>query len=133
MANPSVGTFRFDDGNGNEWFLASPPSNSGVGERDKVIKSFRATGKMTAPQYAIYGYGPSDSIDTADIEAGTNSSTGLKSFTTTAGVAQTPRIQINVPNCMQHLVRVSGVWDGTGVKDRVDQILYEVATQGVRR
>jgi hypothetical protein len=34
---------------------------------------------------------------------------------------------------MMHLVRIEGRWDGTGDRDRIDEIFYEIAQQGIRR
>lgn len=130
---PTVNTVRFDDGVGTAWMLAPQITDSGVEQRDKVIKSFRAIGKLTEPKYAVYGYGPTEQIDVAAIENGTGSKTGLKTLTGTASVSQTARQQLNIPNCMAHTVRLSGEWDGEGIKDRIDEILVEVAEQGIRR
>jgi hypothetical protein len=115
------------------WFLVPQLSDSGVELRDKTIKSFRATGKMTNPQFQIYSYGPEEGIDVAAIEAGTDSTTGAILLTDTTQVTQTPRHQINVVNAMTHTVRLAGIWPGTGEPDRVDEIVYEVSQQGVRR
>jgi hypothetical protein len=129
----SAKTVRFDAGDGSAWYIAPSISDSGVTLRDKVIKSVRVTGTLTDPTYAVYAYGPSDVIDVDAIEAGTGSTTGLKSLSNTAGVAQSPRQQINIPNAMQHTVRIAGDCSGSDLLDRVDQIVYEQSVMGVRR
>lgn len=115
------------------WWVVPQLSDSGVELRDKTIKAFRATGKMTNPQFQIYGYGPEDGIDVDALEAGTGSSTGPIFMDDTTLVTQTPRHQLNVVNSMTHTCRLAGMWPGTGEPDRIDEIAYEVAQQGIRR
>lgn len=133
MPDPNVGTFRFDDGNGNEWFVASPISDSGDELRSKVVKSARVTGKVTDASFSIYSYDVNDAINVSDVEDGTNSATGNIALSDTTQVAQSARQQLNVPNAVLSTIRIAGRWDGTGIKDRVDEAVYELAEQGVRR
>jgi hypothetical protein len=130
---PVAETARFDAGLGNTWYLVPQLTDSGGELRDKVIKAFRATGKMTVPQFSVYAYGPEKEINVTDIEDGVRSSSGKKPLPSTTQVVQSARKQINVPNAMLHTVRLEGTWDGTGMKDRIDEIVYEVAQQGIRR
>lgn len=131
---PNAITGRFDAGAlGTNWYLVPQLDDSADNLRDKVIKAFVATGKMTNPQFSIYGYGPAEDINVDDIETGINSASGKKALPSTTHVQRTARKQINVPNCMLHTARLEGIWDGTGMKDRIDEIVYEVARQGIRR
>ena len=130
---PAVQTGRFDAGLGNTWYLVPQISDSGDELRDKVIKAFHATGKMTAPYFSIYAYGPAEDIDVDDIEDGVSSASGKKPMVSTTQVQRSKRFQINVPNAELHTCRLEGTWDGEGIKDRIDEICYEVARQGVRR
>ena len=130
---PRVETVRFDAGAGSSWYLVAQLTDSGIELRDKTVKAFRATGKMTVPQFSIYGYGPTKAINVTDIEDGINSNTGKLALPTTTQVVQTARKQLNVANVMTHTFRLEGVWDGTGEPDRIDEVVYEVAQMGVRR
>lgn len=130
---PNARTMIFDAGNGAEWYVVLQLSDSSNNLRDKVVKSFIATGKMTVPQFSIYAYGPQKNINMTDIEDGTNSSSGKKSLPSTTQVQRTARRQINIPNAMLHTCRLEGIWDGEGLRDQVHEICYEVADQGIRR
>jgi len=130
---PEARTMQFDSGLGASWFLVPQLDDSSDNLRDKTVKAFVATGKMTAPFFSIYSYGPQKNINVSDIEEGINSVTGKKRLRSTSQVQRSARVQINVTNAELHTCRLEGRWDGTGMKDRVDEIVYEVAQQGVRR
>jgi len=131
---PRVETARFDArGGGSSWYLVPQLSDGGIELRDKTVKSFRATGKMTSPQFSVYGYGAQVPIVVSDLEDGINSSTGKIPLPTTTEVEQYARSQINVANAGLYTYRLEGVWDGEGDVDRIDEIVVEVAQQGIRR
>ena len=130
---PTVESVRFDAGSGSSWYLVAQLTDSGVETRDKTVKAFRATGKMTVPQFSIYGYGPQRSVNVTDIEDGVNSNTGKRPMRTTTEVQQSARKQINVANVMLWTWRLEGVWDGSGEPDRIEEVVCEVAQQGIRR
>lgn len=129
--NP-VSTFTVGAGLGNTWDLALQLSDSGVELRDKSVKSLRATGKFSSGKLKVYGYGPKEDIVIDDIEDGTNEKV-MVILDDSSHVQQSRRHQVNVKNSMMHTVRIEGIWDGTGIPDRIDEIVYEVAGQGVRR
>lgn len=129
---PSTGTFVFDEGGGVEWWIIPQLTDNGVELRDKVIKAVRVTGLVTDAEVKVYTYGPSDPVVVADLEDGLNSR-AMRTLPDTTNVAQSPRRTVNCPNAMLSTVRVAGVWDGEGPRNRVDEIVYEVAQQGVRR
>jgi hypothetical protein len=129
--NPTQ-VFTFDAGLGNDYFLALQPSDSGIEGRDKVVKAVRVTGKINNGFVKVYGYGPVQNVDVDQIVAGTGFKTAVR-LADSAQVRQSKRHQVNIPNCMMHLVRVEGRWDGTGEHDRLDEIFYEVAQSGIRR
>jgi hypothetical protein len=130
---PITGTFAFDEGGGVEWWIVPQLTDSGVELRDKVIKAVRVTGLVTSANVKVYTYGPSDPVVVADLEDGTNSVTGAVSLPNTTNVAQSPRLPVDCKNAMLSTVRVAGTWDGTNPRNRIDEILYELARQGVRR
>ncbi len=127
-----VDTFTFGAGLGNPWFIALQLSDSGVELRDKVVKPVRVTAKTTRGLVKVYGYGPKEDINPEDLESGLNHKATL-SLTDTTQVQQSGRLPVNVKNIMTHTVRVEGIWDGLGIPDRIDEIVYEVAGQGIRR
>lgn len=127
-----VGTFTVGAGLGLDWFIALQLSDSGVELRDKVVKPVRITGKTTRGLVKVYGYGPKEDINVAHIEDGIGQKATL-SIDDTTQVQQSRRLPVNVKNAMTHTVRVEGVWDGEGIPDRIDEIVYEVARQGIRR
>lgn len=131
-ADTPVGAFTFDEGLGNTWFIVPQLSDSGIELRDKVVKPFRVTGKVSNARGKIYRYGPTENIDIDAIEAGTGYATVVPLIDTTQ-VVQSKRHPVNVPNAMLHTIRIEGQWDGTGERDRIDEIIYEVAQQGIRR
>lgn len=129
--NP-VGTFTVGAGLGNDWFICLQLSDSGEELRDKVVKSYRCTGKTTSGVIKGYGYGPLENIDVENIEDGTGQRVTV-AIPDTDQVQQSKRFQVNLPNSAMHTVRVQGSWPGTGIPDRIDEIVYEVSRQGVRR
>lgn len=129
--NPTQ-VFTFDAGLGNDYFLALQPSDSAIEGRDKVVKAVRVTGKVTNAFARVYAYGPVEDIDVDAVEAGTGAKTTVL-LEDCPMVRQSKRHPVNVPNAMMHLIRVEGRWDGSGERDRIDEIFYEVSQQGIRR
>lgn len=124
----------FEEGENVDWYVVGQLSDSGDELRDKVVKSTHVTGKLTDASFGVFAYGPDDDIDVAVIESGNAAATtGAVALTDSAQVTQTERHQVNVPNTEVFTVRVEGVYDGTGVKDRVDEIVTEIAEQGIKR
>lgn len=135
-SSPTV-TFSLDNGGpgglGNTWYIFPQLSDSGEELRDKTVKPIVITGKGENTQVKVYGYGPSEDIDTAEIEAGTGYKAGPIPVPACSKAQRSERLPVNVKNVMMHSVRVDGDWDGTGDRDRIDEIVYEVARQGIRR
>lgn len=130
-SNP-VGTFTVGAGLGNPYDLTLQLSDTGIELRDKVVKDPRVTGRFTSAKLKIYGYGPKEDINVEDIENGT----GFKVMVTIDNCSQVRHSRIlplNVKNAMTHTARIEGIWDGVGIPDRVDEIVYQVARQGIRR
>jgi hypothetical protein len=128
-----VGTFQFDGGEGSDWYIVGQIVDSGNELRSKVVKSAHATGRLTNPKILIYGYDVQSVVNTQDLEDGTNSTTGAIPLPDSAGVAQSPRVNVDVPNAVLHTIRLQGDDTGNDERDEVHEIVYEVAEQGVRR
>jgi len=136
VSNPpraGIQTMRFDAGNGSEWYLVPPPTDSGHELRSKTMKAMRATGKLTNASMQAYGYDIGDPIDTDALESGDGASTRSQRLTDSSQVAQHPRKPINVKNAVLHTVRISGDDRGQAKRDEIHEIVVEVAIQGVRR
>jgi hypothetical protein len=131
-ADTPTQVFTFDAGLGNDYFLALQPSDSGIEGRDKVVKAVRVTGKINNGLAKVYAYGPVQNVDVSQVEQGIGQKTAVALADSTM-VQQSKRYQVNVSNAMMHLVRIEGRWDGTGDRDRIDEIFYEIAQQGIRR
>jgi hypothetical protein len=133
--NPTGGvmTKRFDAGEGSEWYICPSVVDSGVELLAKTIKGMRATGKFTNASMMLFGYDIGDGIDVGDLEAGANSSTGPVALTDSTQVAQSTMLNTNVTNSVLWAVRISGDDTGETVRDRVDELVVQVAEGGVRR
>jgi hypothetical protein len=81
----------------------------------------------------LFGYDIGDGIDVGDLETGTNSSTGSVALTDSTQVAQSAMLNTNVTNSVLWAVRISGDDTGETVRDRVDELVVQVAEGGVRR
>lgn len=133
-ADSPVGTFVFDLGLGCDYYIVPQLSDSGQELRDKVVKAMYLTGKVTNASLGLFGYGATNPIDVELIEAGNiNSLTGVVTIPDVSLVTETKRYPINCRNVRIHTIRVQGRWDGTGIRDRIDEMVYEVAEQGARR
>ena len=129
----STTTKRFDAGTGNTYYLIPQLSDSGIELRDKVIKAVRITGKFNAANFKLYAYGATEGINLSDLELGLNSKTGAVAIPNSTLVTQTRRFQVNVSGAALHTIRIEGTWAGEGIKDRIDEIVYEIAEMGARR
>lgn len=131
-AESPVGTFTFDEGLGNEWFIVLQLSDHGNELRDHVLKAVNVTGKVTNALVKFYRYGPTEAIDMTALEAGSGF-TAFVSLDNTAQVETSQRFPVNVSNARVSTIRIEGNWPGTGIRDRVDQAVIEAAIKGVRR
>ena len=130
---PATGTFVFDEGGGVEYWIIPQISDGGIELVDKDIKAVRVTAKIKNGNAKVYVWGPTEPIVVSDLEVGVNSTTGAIPIPDTTDVTQSPRLTVNCPNAMLSTVRIAGTWDGVSSRDRIDEILYEWAKQGIRR
>lgn len=136
LANDTVAvkTYRFEAGSGAAipWSLSPQYSDGGVEDRPHIVKAVRVNGKLTGGAAKVYGSSPTQIIDVASLEAGTNSLVSIP-ITATASAAQGKRNQINVKNRSLSTVRIEGTYSGSGTVDRVDEIMLELEVSGARR
>jgi len=133
VTTPAVGTFRFDTGLGQSWYLVPALVDSGDELRSKVVKTLKVTGRVHNCSMTAYGYDINQQIITADLEAGTNASCRPQGVPDCAQVAQSPRKQINVKNSVLWTMRIEGDDTNQPDRDEVHELLCEVADQGARR
>lgn len=129
----AVRTFRFDAGNRSHYWLALQPSDSGDELRSKVVKPGRVTGKVTNASMLFYKWDVGEEINVTDVEFGLNAATRPQHVPDVAHVTQSELVPVNVVNACLHSTRVQGTWEGDAIKDRIDEIVYQLARQGVRR
>lgn len=129
-----VRTYRFDTGSGpTPYYIAPQFANSDEERRPKRVgPGTWVTGKLTAGLLKIYGALSGQAVPVSDLEAGTNSLVSL-TLSNGSNVIDGAMQQVNVKNLKSHTVRVSGTWDGTGERDRIDMVAYESFVQGARR
>lgn len=128
-----VGTYRFDQGTSPVvYYLAPQLSDSGEELRPKRIgPAAKVAGKVTSGNLKVYGAASSQAIPVADIEAGTNALATL-SLSNGSNVTEGAVLKVNVKNLRQHTVRIEGTWDGTGERDRIEEVVYEYSISGSR-
>ena len=128
-------TMRFDAGLGSEWWVLAQLSDSGNELRTKAIKAAYVIGKVTNAQLRVYRFDVEQEIDVQAMEDDerVQGATREQSLRDTSHVTQSARKQLNVTNAVMHTIRVSGDDRNQTTRDRIDQITYEQAIQGVRR
>lgn len=128
----TVGTFRYAEPAGAPvpYYFAFQPTDLGEEEKAKFIRSFRVTGRVTAPVVQVHGAGWGGSVNIADIENGTNSISGNISLGTTTQITRAFKKKQLVKNLQMYVLRVSGTWDGTGEPDRLDEVAVEIGIHG---
>lgn len=137
MTPPEGETQRFAAGNGSAWWLLSQVTDSGNELRSKVIKTVRATGRLTNSSAIVYGFDVEQPVDLAVMEAGerdvTKMTTRPQTFADSTAVAQTRRRPINIKNAVLSAVRIEGDDTGNTERDQVHELVLEQAIEGVRR
>lgn len=133
---PITRTFQFDAGIGSNWYLIPQLSDSGDELRSKQVKAAHLTGRVHNCSFMSYAYNPEQPIKMDELEAGERSYvrtvTRPQSFPDTEHVEQTRRRQVNVVGTL-HTIRVEGSDVGQPERDRIEEVVYEVSEQGVRR
>lgn len=128
-----LGTFTIGFGGlAVNWWIVPSIADDDIELRSKVIKSVRVTGKVTRANAKVYTYQPTQNIDVEDLEDGVNAQAMIQ-LTDTVQVVQSQRFNVNCPNAVLETVRVEGIWQGEDGPDRIDEICWERAVQGVRR
>ena len=130
-----VKSYRFEGGSGSvvDFYLASNFTDSGEELRPKRLgPSFKVAGKVTSGQLKVYGAASSQAVPVSDLEAGTNALATL-SLSNGVSVTEGAALKANVKNVRQHAVRLSGTYSGSGARDRIEEVVYELNVEGSRR
>jgi hypothetical protein len=131
-----VNTYRFDTESGETvpYYIAFQYSSGDDEYRQKKIKHPRVTGKFTSATIGIHGATASDDIDVTTLEAGNSGSlSGSLSIANSTEVTVYEKIEAEVNGLSVYTIRVDGTWNGTGMKDRIDEICIQEITVGSRR
>ncbi len=129
-------TYRFDEPDADNpitemsYYLIWQPSDDGAEEESKRLHSIRPVGKFTDMKIQVHGARPGGEINIADMETGSDSYSGDIVFGNTTILTRYLRKKIKVQNLGMYAIRLSGVWDGFGAKDRLDEIAIEVSVHG---
>lgn len=130
-------TYRFAAGNPDlasmPWYLLWQISDDGLENVSKAIHSVRLTGKFTDPVVQIHGARPGGEISVSDMEDGSNSISGDIEFANSTDVTRYLKKKVRVKNLGVYALRIEGDWNGSGNRDRLDELVIEVSTHGKPR
>lgn len=114
------------------WYVIWQPSDDGLEAGSKRIHMVRLTAKATSPVLQIHGAKPGNEINISNMETGT-SPLIQKSLTTTTVIKRALELTFRITGIAIYAVRLGGTWNGTGMKDRLDELAIEVSTHGKNR
>lgn len=132
-------TYRFDEDDpanpvtSMPYYLIWQPSDDGVEDLCKQIHSLRPEGKFTGLKAQIHGSRPGGELIISDMENGTNSLSGDMTFADSDEITMYLKRKAKLKNLGKYAIRLSGTWNGSGMKDRLDELDVEVSAHGKRR
>jgi hypothetical protein len=137
VGSKNAKTFRFDQVSGElvNYRIAWQFTDAGVENRPKKVKRPAVRGKITNNgTVGIHGCYIDEEIDMVGLAAGNSTSkTGPIALSdSVAGVRYRPAEDVGVEGLMIFSLEVEGQWDGTGERDRIDEVTCEVVVQGAR-
>lgn len=132
---PTATTQRFDAGLGSRYWLLLQLSDSGDELRSKTVKDPYVIAKSTNQTIRGYRVDVGREIDVQAMEDGDRLSGASRalSIPDTSHVVQCPMRKMSLSNASMHTMRIEGDDTGQSTRDRIDQITYQIARQGVRR
>jgi hypothetical protein len=135
-----VDTFRFDEGNQPgetaevvSWQIAWQFSDDGDDRLAKIVKGLSLTAKTTNASFGIFGSRSGSLIDTDALEKGSNFALFSQPIPNSAEITVSEWKKFVVRELLLYTVAVEGVWNGAGVKDRVDEVNLYVEKGGLRK
>jgi len=128
-------TYRFDAGSASVAYSAGWQfTDAGSEDRPKTIKRVMITGKFTSANYGLHGAEAGEVIDVAALEAGNSGSkTGAVTIPASSSITTYASSDIRLDNQMVFTPCIAGTWDGTGLRDRIDEITTTVLVKGSRK
>jgi hypothetical protein len=134
-----VDTWQFDtpedleaDRDPIDYFIAWQMMDNSAEARNKVVKFARITAKAGSPVLKIFAASPGDEISIDDIEDGANARATVN-FPTTTEITRSERKKLQIKNLSIWTAHYSGTWDGTGMKDRLDELVLEGNVHGTQK
>lgn len=117
-------------------YLVWQPSDEGLENQSKQIGGFRLEGKLTNPVIQVHGARPGQHISTTNMETGTGADTnaffsGDITFPSTTQVTRYLRDKSHsYKNLSVFTIRIASTWNGTGIKDRLEEFVFEIMQHG---
>lgn len=127
-------TYRFDTGGGGAsitGYVAWAFTNSKDSERDKLISNPVITGKTTGGLIQVYGASATEPIPVSNLESGTSPLVSV-ALTDISSVSISRRVPLQVRAAVWAACITFSSPD-TGTRDRIDRIVFDVASIGARR
>lgn len=133
-------TYRFGAGDDDltemPWYLVWQISDDGTENMSKQIHSIRPSGKFTEMHVQVHGAKPGQIISIANMENGDNATDGQAYFSgnipfgNTAKPTRYLERRVSLKNLAVYALRISGTWNGSGIKDRLEELVIEISTHG---
>lgn len=135
----AVDTWQFDtpepdpaDRDPIDYYLAWQMMDNSAEATNKRITAIRVTGKLTNASVTIHAASPGDTINRSQIESGSGSRVQV-TFPNSSNVVRHERKKVRVRNLSIWTARIEGSWDGTGIKDRLEELIIEGQPHGVTK
>jgi hypothetical protein len=129
-----IKTYRFDTATGTSvpYYIVPELTDYRSEERPHVVKALRATGKFTSASLKVYGARPTEVINVSDLESGANALATIP-LSDSSNVVEGKRNTLDAKNLSVSTFRLEGTWNGSGIRDRVDELFEYGEIQGARR
>ena len=134
-------TYRFDGYDEGEtvpavptpYYLIWQPSDDGLKDNSKVVHGFAPMGKFTNLKIQVHGARPGGTLKVEDMEKGINYLGSEIAVEDSDDVTVYLQHRTHIKNLSNYAVRLSGVWDGVGIKDRLEELEISVGVHGRKR
>lgn len=115
-----------------DYYIAWQMMDDGAENRNKKIDAIRITGKGKSLVVQIHAASPGGVINKADLESGSNARAAVL-FDDSTAVTRYERKKRKIKNLSIWTARYSGTWDGTGIRDRLDELVIEGSLAGTKK
>jgi hypothetical protein len=135
-------TYRFGAGDtaltAMPYYLIWQISDDGMENQSKAIKAVRPSGKFTDMVVQVHGAKPGQQISVTNMEDGAATESGAYfsgdiAFADTTAPTRYLERKVKIRDLAVYALRISGEWDGTGIKDRLEELVVEMETHGRSR